>query len=266
MNKLTLLLLTGMSVFLLGLLAITLIFTPRAVSPILDSDTNGNIHSNAFVDTLQIEILETFPVQVNALLQGNLATPCSKLNPAVTNLVDNTFVIELSATQPSENACIQVLSPFNLTVPLQVEGLPKGEYVVQSQTKEARFMLEADNFIAQDLFNDDRERISLQTIGEVEAQGEATRLFVSDTFTHTVSTTLSEPQDGKFYEGWLVRPEPSFDFISTGKLTLNEYDEYALSYETDRDLREYVEVVITEETLANGLDNKPELHLLEGRF
>jgi hypothetical protein len=42
--------------------------------------------------------------------------------------------------------------------------------------------------------------------------------------------------------------------------------QYYLEYFNETDQSVYDLVVITEETIANGLDNKPEAHVLEGSF
>ena len=62
--------------------------------------------------------------------------------------------------------------------------------------------------------------------------------------------------------GWLVG---SFGFVSTGKM-VKEGNQYVLQFESQEDMSSYKKVVITEETEANGLDNNPEAHVLEGNF
>lgn len=41
---------------------------------------------------------------------------------------------------------------------------------------------------------------------------------------------------------------------------------YSLEYRAHEDKTSFNEVVVTEETEADGLDGKPETHMLEGRF
>ena len=108
------------------------------------------------------------------------------------------------------------------------------------------------------------ETVTLSALGDYTGTGVATRKFVDDTFIHTVSATLPDLSEGKFYEGWIVVPN-SEGFKSTGKLALDG-DEWKLAYSSNVNELSYSIVTITEETLANGLDNKPEVHILEGRF
>lgn len=106
------------------------------------------------------------------------------------------------------------------------------------------------------------ETAQLKAINNYIASGTATRT-VSVEFIHTVTAILEDPADGKFYEGWLVNAP---NFISTGKLTKETDNTWSLTYASSKAMRDYPEVVITEETSENGLDNKPEVHVLEGSF
>jgi len=95
--------------------------------------------------------------------------------------------------------------------------------------------------------------------------GEATRGITNGTFMHEVTVTLDAPADGTFYEGWLV---DSQGFMSTGKMTKEGEGQYSLSYSNAdvKLVKSHDKVVVTEETEANGLDNKPEAHVVEGTF
>jgi hypothetical protein len=104
----------------------------------------------------------------------------------------------------------------------------------------------------------------LSAVGDYTGEGVAGRQWDGTTFVHAVTAVLGAPADGTFYEGWLVRPDP-FEFISTGKLSAGD-DGYGLTFSMDRDLTGHTNIVITEETEANGLDGVPEAHVLEGAF
>lgn len=105
----------------------------------------------------------------------------------------------------------------------------------------------------------------LEAVGDFEGSGRATRIFENGEFTHTVAANLEEPAEGKFYEGWLVTQTPELDFFSTGRLTKTNGN-YTLEFTGDEEYDEYKEVVVTEETEADGLDGVPETHVLEGSF
>jgi hypothetical protein len=112
---------------------------------------------------------------------------------------------------------------------------------------------------------EDVDTAVLAAVGDYVGSGRATRVFSGGEFTHTVAAILDDPAEGKFYEGWLVTRTPQFDFISTGKLTKSGTN-YTLEFRIDQDYGNYNEVVITEETEANGLDGVPEDHVLEGAY
>lgn len=118
-----------------------------------------------------------------------------------------------------------------------------------------------------DSINEDNLEIkttTLSAVGGYTGSGIATRSFDGQVFTHTVEADLDAPAEGKFYEGWLVIPSP-FHFFSTGKLELSD-GKYELIYTANKDYSDHPQVVITQETLANGLDGVSETHILEGSF
>lgn len=110
--------------------------------------------------------------------------------------------------------------------------------------------------------------IELESVDPRGGVAQALRKTENDVFKHRVEINAGDPQEGFFYEGWLVKkPSLPIKFYSTGALEKNEHGHYVLYYEAPYDERaEYNEVVITEETLADGLDGKPEEHIFDGRF
>lgn len=110
------------------------------------------------------------------------------------------------------------------------------------------------------------ETAELAAVGVYKGSGTATRSFDGATFAHTVTATLGDPATGKFYEGWLVVKTGSGPkFFSTGKLA-KQGAKYTLSYTATQNYPDHSDAVITEETLNQGLDDKPEAHVLEGSF
>lgn len=101
---------------------------------------------HAFIDDIEIQILESFPVQIHVRVSGNLPTPCYQLGPIHKRFADNRFEIAVNVTQQQTfAACIQVLEPFQTTIPLDVYGLPKGSYEVFVNNKSTSFELNIDN-------------------------------------------------------------------------------------------------------------------------
>jgi hypothetical protein len=112
---------------------------------------------------------------------------------------------------------------------------------------------------------EDAEKAQLKDVTGGNASGIATRDQGNGTFVHVVLADLPDPEEGFFYEGWLVRGktgDENFDFISTGKMTMAKGG-YLLEFESQDDLSEYTGVVITLEEVE---DANPEKHILEGSF
>lgn len=109
------------------------------------------------------------------------------------------------------------------------------------------------------------ETIELKPVGVYTGFGTASRDFNGKTFTHLVTAKLGDPSEGKFYEGWLVKKEPTLNFFSTGKLERKGGD-FVLLFTDNQDYPDYKDVVITEETENLGQDGNPEAHVLEGTF
>lgn len=106
----------------------------------------------------------------------------------------------------------------------------------------------------------------LSAVGSYEGLGLATRSFEGGVFSHMVEASLADPAGGKFYEGWLVMKTATGPvFFSTGKLA-KQGEVYALTYTAAQNYPDHNDVVITEETLSQGLDDQPEAHVLEGSF
>ena len=89
----------------------------------------------------EIVLLESFPVQVRLVVEGELPNPCARLGWAVMPGDDQGRIeVALYADEPTGTACIQVLSPYTETIPLGsfergsygvfVNGQPLEEFVL----------------------------------------------------------------------------------------------------------------------------------------
>jgi len=110
------------------------------------------------------------------------------------------------------------------------------------------------------------ESIVLRAKEGFTGEGTATRSTgANGEYILEIIANLPPPAEGKFYEGWVV----GSSVLSTGKLTQESEDgawSAVFTDDSDEDLYTYNEIVITEETEADGLDGKPEVHVLEGSF
>lgn len=101
----------------------------------------------AQIDGVTIQILESFPVQVEALIQGNLPDACTEVDQVSERFdeKENTFWIQVTTARTTEDPCVQVLVPFEQTVALDVYGLPAGTYIVDVNKVRESFNLQVDN-------------------------------------------------------------------------------------------------------------------------
>src|SRR3990172_13397049 len=75
------------------------------------------------VDLLQ---LESFPVQLMLHVEGLLPNPCSTAGWELAEAPPGEILVELYAIPDGSEACIQVLAPFEVNIPLGPQ--PAGEY------------------------------------------------------------------------------------------------------------------------------------------
>jgi inhibitor of cysteine peptidase len=100
----------------------------------------------ATVESIEILIAASFPVQVSAVLSGYLGDGCTKISGITARgPVANRFHIEITTERPPGALCTLALVPFEHNVPLDVYGLPKGVYEVVAGDISASFTLRQDN-------------------------------------------------------------------------------------------------------------------------
>ncbi len=103
------------------------------------------VSGEAVVETIEIAILESFPVQVRAVLRGSLPDACTKIESVAQQLGGNTFTLVVRTQRPADVACAQVITPYETTTGLDVLGLPAGTYAVVAGEARAGFELLVDN-------------------------------------------------------------------------------------------------------------------------
>lgn len=102
--------------------------------------------SDATVEQITVNQTETFPVQVNVILDGYLPDGCTEIDEIRSSLDDQTFTIEIVTRKPAGDvACTMAIVPFEVTHELDVEGLQAGEYTVRFGELSETFTLEQDN-------------------------------------------------------------------------------------------------------------------------
>lgn len=110
------------------------------------SVVDATLQNLVMVDSVDVLLLESFPVQVSITVAGNKSVPCVELQPVAVSREGDLFTVVIAETSlgPAET-CIAVLDPFELSVALDVLGLSAGTYRVNVNGTEAQFSLDVDN-------------------------------------------------------------------------------------------------------------------------
>lgn len=117
--------------------------TPEAEEPAEEPEEPET--RQADVESIEVLILESFPVQVNVIASGTLPDACTTLNDPAPRQEGNTFVVNLTATRLPEEVCSQAVVPFDKVISLDVEGLSAGTYTVSVNGVTGTFTLDTDN-------------------------------------------------------------------------------------------------------------------------
>lgn len=108
------------------------------------------VTGTASVQSVEIEIVETNPIVVNAIIRGQLPDAgCTKISGIEQARVGNTIHVTVTTVSDPVALCAQVLTPFEQTISLDVDGLAPGNYMVSVHGIEKAFYLpthDADRF------------------------------------------------------------------------------------------------------------------------
>lgn len=117
--------------------------TPDAVSTPEDF---SSYQEQATIENIQINLMESFPLQVSVLVSGNLPDGCTSIVGTKTvKLNGNTFEIHVFTERMIDALCTQALIPFEEVVTLDVYGLDAGTYLVKVYDLEESFTFDMDN-------------------------------------------------------------------------------------------------------------------------
>ena len=112
--------------------------TPPAPTPTPQPSTR-----EAQVQSVEIHVASTDPLQVNAVVRGTLTEACATLGQGQVQYAANTFRITVYAISPADRGCVQAIAPFETTIPLDSNGLQPGTYTVIANGVSAVFTLSA---------------------------------------------------------------------------------------------------------------------------
>ena len=104
---------------------------PRPInSEYLPQRDDGNLtRGNVYIGHSDLLVMESYPVQIALVLQGELPTPCNQLR-AIARPPDeqNQIQVEVYSVVDPGMVCVQVLEPFDANIGLG--SFPTGHYTV----------------------------------------------------------------------------------------------------------------------------------------
>ncbi|MDX1665171.1 MAG: hypothetical protein R3272_15370 [Candidatus Promineifilaceae bacterium] len=121
-----------------------------AEEPVSDLQTEPTSGGKAYIDSVEILLLESFPLQAQAVVSGNLSDGCTTIEEIQSTQVGNTFEVNIITSRPADALCTEALVPFSETVSLDIHGLRAGTYSVEAGEQSASFTLETDNVIPEE--------------------------------------------------------------------------------------------------------------------
>jgi hypothetical protein len=94
------------------------------------------LRGRVYIDSAELLVMESFPLQFTLRLTGSLPTPCHSLRVAVAEPdANNRIAVEAYSVVKLNMICTQVLEPFEAGVPLG--SFPAGHYTVEINGEQA---------------------------------------------------------------------------------------------------------------------------------
>jgi inhibitor of cysteine peptidase len=105
------------------------------------------LFGKATVEEIEVVFLESFPLQVHVQAKGYLADSCTTIDEVSIDRADHRFKVEITTRRPAQEMCAQIVQPFEKSIPLDVYGLPAGDYSVDVNGVQAEFTFAQDNIL-----------------------------------------------------------------------------------------------------------------------
>ena len=112
-----------------------------------DGDENGPdvLISEAQIESMDLLILESFPVQVKALVRWILPDDCTVIFEMTNERVDDLYQVRILTKRPADKECAQKISIVEEIFTLDVYGLDRGTYTVDVNGMLGEFTLDIKN-------------------------------------------------------------------------------------------------------------------------
>ena len=141
-----------------------------------ESKDGDYIYGPAVVESTEILVLESFPVQIHVIAKGYLPDGCTEIDRVEEERNGNTFTVTITTKRPKDMMCTQAIVPYEKVVPLDVYGLKAGTYNVNVNSVTDSFELSTDNII------EDAEGAFEANVFTEDNNGTTVELVTGDTF------------------------------------------------------------------------------------
>ncbi len=89
------------------------------------------IYGDALVDTFQVQIMESMPVQIALVIEGNFRDGCTELSEITQEVRGDRIVIQVRTQRPKDAMCTQALVPFSERYRLDLTDIEPGTYTLE---------------------------------------------------------------------------------------------------------------------------------------
>lgn len=87
--------------------------------------------SPVYINTQDLLVAESYPVQIFLQVTGDMPTPCHEFRSQVAEPDEQKRIYVTAWSESDPNAaCVQVLEPFDESIPITIEGAAEGSYTV----------------------------------------------------------------------------------------------------------------------------------------
>lgn len=118
---------------------------------IIPSPTPANavVEGQVTVERVEVVMLMSFPLQVHLQVTGYVDNPCIEIDEILTERDGTAFEVLITTERDAQANCIQVIEPFEKSIPLDVYGLPAGNYSVSVNGVTTEFTFNQDNILGE---------------------------------------------------------------------------------------------------------------------
>jgi hypothetical protein len=92
------------------------------------------------IDSVEVQIRESQPVQVSVLVSGSLSDKCTTFHEATQVRNGNTIELTITTMRPKDAMCAQMIVTYSNTFPLEGD-FPPGDYIVRVNGVEKSFKI-----------------------------------------------------------------------------------------------------------------------------